>query len=226
MISLLGAAFFFLGIHLFVSGTRLRDMLVERLGEIRYRAVFSIASAIGLTWLAIVYGNAPHIALWPTVPAARIAALVLVLIGFLFVFIGLTTPTPTSVGQENAVDRPVDGILTITRHPFLWGVAIWALAHLLAVGTAAGLVLFGTMLVLALIGPRAIDAKRARALGARWDLFASHTSNLPFAAVLAGRTRLRLASVRWWQWFGAFAGYALLLQWHAQLFGVTPWAGL
>jgi uncharacterized membrane protein len=226
MISLLGAALFFLGIHLFVSGTRLRDALIERLGEKRYRAVFSIASAIGLVWLAIVYGHAPHIALWPTIPAARIAALVLVLFGFLFVFVGLTTPTPTSVGQEDAVDRPVDGILTVTRHPFLWGVAIWALAHLLAVGTAAGLVLFGTMLMLALIGPLSIDAKRRRVLGARWSLFASQTSNIPFAAVFAGRTRLRLTGVHWWQWFGGFAAYAVLLQWHAQIFGVTPWAGL
>src|SRR4051794_11257531 len=99
MISLLGAALFFLGIHVLVSGTRLRGVLIERVGEARYRAIFSIASAIGLVWLAIVYGEAPRIVLWPTVPAARIAALVLVLFGFLFVFIGLTTPTPTSVAQ-------------------------------------------------------------------------------------------------------------------------------
>jgi uncharacterized membrane protein len=226
MISLVGAALFFLGLHLVVSGTRLRGVLVTRLGEQRYRAVFSVASLIGIVWLVIVYGRAPHIELWPVMPAARIAALVLVLFGFLFVMIGVTTKTPTSVGQERAIDDPVDGILTVTRHPFLWGVALWALAHLLAVGTLAGLVLFGTMLVLALVGPFSIDAKRAQALGPRWTQFASQTSNVPFAAVVAGRTRLRLGGVRWWQWFGAVAAYALVLQWHAQIFGVTPWAGL
>jgi uncharacterized membrane protein len=226
MISLLGAAFFFLGIHLLVSGTRLRGALVERLGEARYLGVFSLASVIGLVWFALVYGGAPRIELWPTVPAARVAALVLVLLGFLFVFIGLTTKLPTAVKQESAVDLPVDGIATVTRHPVLWGIAMWALAHLLAVGTLAGLVLFGTMLLLALLGPCSIDARRARSLGARWQLFASHTSNVPFAALIAGRTRLRLAAVHWWQWFGAVAAYALILQWHAQIFGVTPWAGL
>jgi uncharacterized membrane protein len=71
-----------------------------------------------------------------------------------------------------------------------------------------------------------IDARRARALGPRWTLFSSQTSNVPFAAVLAGRARVRLGGVHWWQWFGAFAAYALILQWHAQIFGVTPWAGL
>jgi uncharacterized membrane protein len=226
MVSLIGAALFFLAIHLLVSGTRLRGVLVERIGEARYRGVFSLASLIGIVWLSIVYGRAPHIALWPTAPAARIAALVLVFFAFLFVFVGLTTRLPTSVGQEGAVDRPVDGIVTVTRHPFLWGVALWSLAHLLAVGTAAGLILFGTMLLLALIGPLSIDAKRAHALGARWDSFAAQTSNIPFAAVFAGRTKLRLGGVHWWQWFGAVAGYALILQWHAQIFGVTPWAGL
>jgi uncharacterized membrane protein len=226
MISLLAAAAFFLAIHLLVAGTRLRDMLVTQLGEPRYRGFFSLASLFGLVWLAIAYGRAPVIVLWPTSAAARVAALVLVFFGFLLAVIGLTTRNPTSVGQEAAVHRPVDGILTVTRHPFLWGVALWALAHLLAVGTAAGLVLFGTLLLLALLGPFSIDAKRARAMGASWAPFAAQTSNLPFAAAVAGRTKLRLGRVQWWQWSAAVIAYALVLKWHPQIFGVTPWAGL
>lgn len=226
MISLAGAAIFFLAIHLLVSGTRLRDAAVARLGEARYRAVFSLASVIGLVWIALTYRNAPRIVLWSTVPEARIVALLLVFVGMLFVVIGLTTRSPTSVGQERAVDEPPAGIVTVTRHPFLWGVVFWSLAHLLAVGTLAGAILFGTMLVLALIGPVSIDSRRERALRLRWHGFVAQTSNLPFAAVLAGRTKLKLGAIRWWQWAAAVAAYAVLLHLHPTLFGATPWAGL
>jgi uncharacterized membrane protein len=109
------------------------------------------------------------------------------------VVIGLTTPSPTVTGGTGALDRDdaVRGILRVTRHPFLCGVALWAALHLILNGDAAALVLFGALLVLALIGPSSIDAKRQRAFGARWERFAAATSILPFAAIAAGR-ELRL----------------------------------
>jgi uncharacterized membrane protein len=90
------------------------------------------------------------------------------------------------VRQEGALERPdvVKGMLRITRHPFLWGVAIWASGHLSVNGDRASIVLFGSMLLLALFGTASIDAKRKRALGATWDAFAAQTSNVPFAAIL------------------------------------------
>jgi uncharacterized membrane protein len=51
------------------------------------------------------------------------------------------------------------------------------------------MVLFGTLLSLALVGPGLIDAKRGRAYGERWAAFAAQTSVLPFAAIAAGRNR-------------------------------------
>ena len=82
------------------------------------------------------------------------------------------------------------GMLRITRHPFLCGVALWALAHLVVNGHLAALVLFGSLLVLAIGGTASIDAKRRRATGAQWAAFAGVTSVLPFAAIAAGRNRL------------------------------------
>jgi uncharacterized membrane protein len=46
---------------------------------------------------------------------------------------------------------------------------------------------FGPLLLLALVGPFSIDAKRRRAPGQRWEPFVAVTSSVPFAAVVQGR---------------------------------------
>src|ERR1700730_7057919 len=48
-------------------------------------------------------------------------AILLVLPAFLLAVIGLTTSNPTSVGQEGRVARSPEGIVRVTRHPFLIG---------------------------------------------------------------------------------------------------------
>jgi uncharacterized membrane protein len=135
---------------------------------------------------------------------------------------GLATPNPTSVRQEGALDRPdlVKGMLRITRHPFLWGVAIWAAGHLLVNGDRPGIVLFGSMLVLAIFGTTSIDGKRKRALGEKWNAFAVQTSNVPFAAILAGRQSLKLGEIGWWRIALALAIDVALLFGHPYAFGV------
>jgi uncharacterized membrane protein len=134
------------------------------------------------------------------------------------------TRNPTSVRQEGALANPAaaSGMLRITRHPFLWGVAFWAAAHLLTNGDAASLVLFGSLLLLALLGPPSIDAKRARALGEKWAPFKAQTSNVPFAAILGGRQTLKLGEIGWWRILLAFALFAIVLWAHPRMFGVAP----
>jgi uncharacterized membrane protein len=136
---------------------------------------------------------------------------------------GLTTPNPTSVRMESRLERPdvVRGMVRVTRHPFLWGVAVWAAGHLLVNGDAAGIVLFAGMLALALFGTVSIDAKRRRALGKSWDAFAAQTSNTPFAAIAAGRQRLDLAEIGWWRILLAVGVWAAFLWGHPYLFGVA-----
>jgi uncharacterized membrane protein len=111
-------------------------------------------------------------------------------------------------------------MLRITRHPFLWGVTIWAAGHLLVNGDLAGIILFASMLILALSGTISIDAKRKRALGATWDAFAERTSNLPFAAIAAGRQSFRLGEIGWWRIALALAIWAALIAGHGYVFGV------
>jgi uncharacterized membrane protein len=226
MSSLVLAAAFFLAIHLLVSGTRVRDALTGRIGQGPYMGLFSLASIAGLAWLGFAFAAARRAGasdvFWTVTPATRWVQLVLQLIAMLLIVPGLTTPNPTSVRQEGALERPdvVKGMLRITRHPFLWGVAIWAFGHLLVNGDAASLVLFGSLLALALFGTSSIDAKRRRALGATWDAFADQTSNVPFAAIAAGRQRLSVSEVGWWRILLAIAVWAALSWGHPYLFGV------
>jgi uncharacterized membrane protein len=225
MFNLLAACAFFLLIHFAVSGTRLRDRLVAGLGEGSYRGAFSLASTAGLVWMIYGYRRAPTVDLWSHPTSLRPLAFVLVLVAFLFAVIGLATPSPTRVGAEAKLRQGADsvrGMLRITRHPFLWGVALWALVHLIMNGDLASLVLFGSLLLLALGGPRAIDAKRRRLFGDDWARFAQASSSVPFAAILGGRNSLgaAVAEIGFVRPLVAVLAYVLLFYFHGRWFGV------
>jgi uncharacterized membrane protein len=225
MLNLIAASAFFLLIHFAVSGTRLRDHLVARLGEVPYRGAFSLASVAGLIWMIYAYRHAPIVDLWGHPEGLRPVAFVLVLVAFLFVVIGLATASPTRVGAEAQLRQGTDsvrGMLRITRHPFLWGVALWALVHLIMNGDLASLVLFGSLLLLALGGPQAIDAKRRRLFGDDWARFAQASSSVPFAAILSGRNSLApaLTEIGLVRPLVAVLAYALLFYFHGRFFGV------
>jgi uncharacterized membrane protein len=109
----------------------LRDRAITALGEGAYRAVFSRPAIV---WLVMAYKDAPYVATWGIPEWWKPIAIILMLPAFLLAVIGLTTPNPTSVGQEGRVARSPEGIVRVTRHPFLIGVGLWAVAHLVANG--------------------------------------------------------------------------------------------
>lgn len=226
MTSLIAAAVFFVLLHLLVSGTALRGVLVGVLKEGPYMGLFSLASLGGLIWLGMAYGQARGTGqvYWDLGAGARHGGMLLMLLAFLLMVPGILTLNPTGVKQEGALDKPdaARGILRITRHPFLWGVAVWATGHLLANGDAPSIVLFGALLVLALSGGASIDAKRGKALGARYAAFVARTSNIPFAAILSGKQKLSIGEIGWWRLLLAVVIYAALLWGHPYLFGVNP----
>ena len=111
------------------------------------------------------------------------------------------------VGQQPDPDAasPATGIIRVTRHPFMWGVALWALLHLAANGDEASVIFFGSIAVLALVGTVLIDARRTRENAPGWGVFLQATSNLPFAAILERRQQLRPArsACGGWRWRSA-----------------------
>jgi uncharacterized membrane protein len=219
MIHLAAAAILFVGIHVFVSGTALRAVLVRAIGERAYLAAFSIASGVAIVWLVAAYNRAPSLPLWQVPAFAWIAAAVMPFALFLFVA-AFTARNPTVVGVPTPRPESVPGVFRLTRHPFLWSVALWSAAHLLANGDVASLVFFGALLLLAILGPFLIDAKRRARDPEAWAGFAAVTSNVPLAALLAGRTRVSWAELGWWRFAIAVVAYAALLHFHALLIGV------
>lgn len=223
MLSLLLAAIFFAAIHLGVAGTTLRDRAIAALGQNGYRVAFSIATVVGLAWLVVAYNRAPYVVTWGMLEWWRPFAIILMLPACLLVVIGLTTPNPTAVAQENRLAQPPQGIVRVTRHPFLTGVALWALVHLIGNGDVASCVFFAVWAVVALAGTVSIDRKRRRLLGAAaWEPFAAQTSIVPFAAIAAGRNRFRPGEIGVWRWGAAVIVYVLMLVGHADVVGVSP----
>jgi uncharacterized membrane protein len=228
MTMLAAAAAVFLGIHILISGTRVRDGITGVIGEGAYLGLFSVASLGAIVWLVMAYnaanGGAEDRTLYSLGIGVRHLAIPVVAIAFFLGVQGLLSPNPTTVGLQGtaAKESTVQGVVRITRHPFLWGVALWSAFHLAANGNLASVILFGTFLLLSLLGTMSIDAKRKRKMGDGWAEFAAKTSNVPFGAVLSGRNALHLGESFGWRFGVAMLVFLAVLFSHAHIFGVSP----
>lgn len=223
----------FVLIHVGLSATGLRAAVVGRIGEWPYRGLFSLVSAALLAWMIYGFGvmradpfDPLNEALWAPADWMRWPAYALISLGLWLVVTGVLSPGPTYAGFEKsglARPEPAYGVLRITRHPFLWGVALWAAGHLLVNGERFALMLFGALGLMVVLGTRSIDRKaRARDV-AGWDAFEDATSNLPFAAITQGRNRLALGEIGWRGLVGLAAVVAVALT-HNTLFGVAAFS--
>ena len=161
MAMLIAAAAVFLGIHLLIAGTPVRDAITGVIGERPYLGLFSLASIAAIAWLVMAYnaasaipGSAADPTLYQLGPGVHDLGILVVALAFFLGVQGLLLPNPTSVQQEAAAAKAgtVQGVLRITRHPFLWGAALWAAFHTAANGDEASVVFFGAFFLLALFG--------------------------------------------------------------------------
>ena len=230
MFQLSAAAAFFLGIHLLIAGSSARGRIVGLIGERAWLVLFSLLSLAGISWLALSFNQAvtgPNHLYWaPPMWTLHIAPLVMLVAAF-FAVVGITTPNPTAVGADALAEKPdtVKGMLRITRHPFLWGAALWAIWHIVANGDRASIIFFGTFALLAILGTFSIDDKKKKRMGDAWTAFAAKTSNLPFAAIFAGRNQLKIGELGWWRILFALIVFGGLFYAHLWLFGVSPVPG-
>jgi uncharacterized membrane protein len=222
--ALFAATLVFVGGHFLLSSEPLRGRLVESLGDGMFRGLYGLVMLAAFAAMLAAYGAAPQTPVWSPPPAFKLVPVLVMPVAAVLLVAGVTTPNPTMVGGEKVLDgRPESaavGILTITRHPFLWATTLWAVSHLLVRGDAANIILLAGILVLSLGGMAHIDKRREAALGSDWGPVAMTTSRLPFKAVLQGRCELDLAGIGWKRLFGGLALYALLLPAHGWLLGV------
>jgi len=223
---LLAAIFAFVVGHFLLSSAPLRTPLVQRLGEKRFAILYSLLIGAAMVWMLLSYGASPYYPVWEPPYWLRHLTFLLMIPSVFFVVVGLLTPSPTIVGGEArmSAEDPTPaarGILSITRHPFLVGVSIYAIAHLLVRGDLASVMLFVGLLVLCIGGMFHIDMKRSARLGSLWGPVAMTTSRTPFLAVAQGRCKLDLAGIGWWRPLVALAIYAVLLVAHPVIAGIA-----
>lgn len=139
----------FLGVHstrIFAESWRTQQ--IAHGGEGRYKGMYSLVSVIGFGLIVWGFGMARQqpVAIWQPPIFTRHLASLLTLIAFVFV---------------TAAYVPRNHVKARLRDPMVLGVKVWALAHLLANGTLADIVLFGSFLVWAVFDFRASRRRRA-----------------------------------------------------------------
>ena len=189
-------AYLILGLVLFLGAHSVRIVAddwrsaqIARHGEAAWKGVYTLLSIAGLAFVVWGYGQArmAPVVLWQPPLWTRHAASLFMLVSFVLLA---------------AAYVPRNAIKAKLHHPMIAGVKLWAFAHLLANGTLADVVLFGSFLVWAVLSFRAARA-RDRAAG---------TAYAP--GTVAGTVAAGVVGVAAW------AGFALWL--HAWLIGVRP----
>jgi uncharacterized membrane protein len=127
--------FLFLGVHsVRIVGEGWRAQTIRRIGAQPWKGVYSIASVVGFALIVWGFGLARQqpVQLWGPPAGMRHLAALLTLIAFVLLA---------------AAYFPGNGIKARVHHPMVLAVQVWALAHLLANGNLAHVLLFGSFLV-------------------------------------------------------------------------------
>jgi uncharacterized membrane protein len=203
------ATLVFLATH-FISSTPLRPALVRAMGEWPYRGLYSAAAFAALIWMGFAYAWAPREMLWL---GPRWLPAVVMPFAFVLIACGYWR-NPTMVGADQLLksDDPARGVIRITRHPIMWGIMLWAAAHLIARGDAKSTVFFGGLLLLAASGTILMDSRKKT--NPDWARFAALTSNIPFVAVAQGRNRIAWREIGWLRPLIGVAAFAAVLSFH------------
>lgn len=216
MASLALASATFVGSHFLLSHP-LRQPLVGRIGEGPFRNLYSLVALVTFGAMIWVYARIGDQApLWDVGEGGWIVATVLMFIGSIL-FVGSFLGNPALPGARLERGKVAGGVFAITRHPMMWGFALWAITHIVVVATPKALLFDGAVLFLALAGSFGQDRKKAKLMGERFHEWTAQTAFIPFtrdfsnpgAIALIGGTALFLLAT-WlhpfpagiWRWVG------------------------
>jgi len=135
MLILIAGLVLFLGTHsISIIAARWRAAAIDRVGEVPWKLAYALIAAIGLALIVLGYGTVRsdpgHAVLY--IPPTWMRHISLLLMLPVFVLL-LAAYLPGRIRRA-------------TQHPMLLAVKIWAVAHLLANGTLADALLFGSFL--------------------------------------------------------------------------------
>jgi uncharacterized membrane protein len=221
MVGLVTWTALFVGTH-FLMSHPLRAKLIASAGANGFQILYSLVSLATFVMMTRAYRSIPDAApFWGAGDGLWWVATVLVLIGsILFVGSFFGNPAMAMPGADAAAKAPARGVFGITRHPMMWGFALWALSHILISPQPKLIILGAGIAFLALVGAAAQDRKKAVLMGDSWKDWSARTSYLPFGNQLSGaaswatawpgRTPVLLGTLVWLLltyghgWFGIY----------------------
>ncbi len=211
-----GAFAVFMLSHMIPVRPPVRPWLVAKLGLVGYILAYSVLSILILVWLIAAAARAPYVPLLPDWSVLRFVPLIVMPVVCWLAVAGLATPNPLSFGGLGKGDFAPDspGILGFSRHPLPLALILWALAHLVANGDLAHVILFGVFAVFATVSMPMIDRRKKRMKGDdAWLAAARNTSWFNPGGI----------RIKPWEVLVAAGAYATLLTLHASVIGVAPW---
>jgi uncharacterized membrane protein len=192
-----------------------RPFLVRVLGLVPYLVLYSVLSVGVLIWLILAARYAPFVQILPDWGIWRWAPVLLMPLVCWLAVAGMMTQNPFSFGGmgRRAFDPGNPGVLGFTRHPLPLALALWSLAHLLAKGDLAHVILFGIFGGFALAAMRMLDRRKQKALGPEtWTRLAANTGRFNLAALRPRAVEVGLAII----------GFMALLHLHLPVIGYSP----
>lgn len=200
--------------HVAIARTALKPAIVARIGARGYLAIYSVVSIALLSWVIISLRSAERAVLWSPPLWSHAFAALATAAAFVLIGVGVAAPNPLSVSiRQSGFDPDRPGAVGFVRHPLIWGLALWGLAHTPANGDWPSLVLFAGSAAFGAIGAPLVERRRRRALGeAAWRRMTAGRGALDQNALLGAGAGLVL--------------WAAFLLAHPLLFGVDPLAVL
>jgi uncharacterized membrane protein len=177
------SAIAFVATHFLLSHP-LRRPLARAMGERAFQGLYSLVALITFGLMIYFYrviGREPP--LWDAGEAGWIGGTLLMWIGSIL-FVGSFVRNPALPGAAGPRGSP-HGVFVITRHPMMWGFAIWAAVHLTVIAMPKALVFDSAIIVLALFGAAAQDRKKAGYMGETWHEWTAQTAFVPFTRGVA-----------------------------------------
>jgi uncharacterized membrane protein len=223
MVPFATSVLWFVGMHFLLSSIPVRKRITAKIGR-AFPALYSLVAAFGLVGIVWHFRSVPYVELWAPPRSTRWVPILVMPIALLFMVLGFSTPGPTTVRQEEKARDAgaVKGIQAVTRHPALWGFALWALSHLATNGELNVVILALGILVLAIGGMFHIDARRRHDLGDAWDAYAERTSIFPFAAIARGKAKVAWKDIGFVRPIIVALVYVGILHTHALVIGASP----
>ncbi|WP_374407519.1 NnrU family protein [Pelagerythrobacter sp.] len=219
LISLAAAAVAFVGTH-FALSHPLRAPIVGAVGTGAFLGIYSLVALATFGWMVLAFRAAPPADLPGTGEIGWIFATVLTLPALLL-FLGSLWKNPALPdprATETAQREPA-GVFAVTRHPMMWGFALWAIAHIALWWSVRTLIVAGAVLFLALVGAHMQDRKKRVLMGEAWAGWQAKTRYWPRWSALprAGAILWLAATALWllltWSHIGAAGIPAGLWRW-------------